>query len=1527
DEISLIEPNDYVKLGVIISNPGLTDIEKNGSIAELLPYIRQKVKMWGVGVLRAENIKVLINKEVSKENITDDSESDSEDDFEDEELQRKNQLSRFDCIASLLSSAECIVVQDIFQTLSQFPITFPLITPKLNEEKEFNVMLPLYTGPIIKWEPSPGLIIENRLFSDPFKLIVAIRIGKNSTGKSTILNRLMTPDFMFSSKCDPRANFGVPYMVSGSVEFTWLTQETCKMDLWNEVFKDYYQKEKKEIVLLANLHGHALDYQDQIQFLNQLPSSFIVFIMPDYTKDQIHNLETLIDFKKNVYVCVDHKNKERDCIKINTKTLIEDHTLGKVRNMFKKALNVDSDSVSLNIDKLNLGTSLKMVEGIELSESQELINFIKTKTCHYTKLNIMQLQKINENCPYIWQDNDELIELVKLYTNILTLPLDKRRRALAHVGREVSRISMEESSESRNQAILKRIELSKSSLVNKDEEREMIQNEIRKLWAEVDNKSLGLEHFYRVLGQLYKVRISDLNDINFLKLPELYAELLIDGHTIELLNGDAGIIPEAWFSAICNHVCRRFNNLRVYVISIIGLQSSGKSTLLNALFGCRFAVSVGRCTKGLFMRLLFLEEDLCNQLGVDAIIVIDTEGLGAIEKMESEKNDRILVTFAMGISNLTIINVLGESMRDLTEMLQIAIVTMARLEKADIAPDIKMVQHISERNKAKLSEPEESFRTALQEALKITVEKDMEMGIFNAECLKILDKRIKDGKFLKQFRPFKNGATVHAPPSEQYHEDIVDLYNSILDDCKNLQRKFKFEEWHTIIQGYWSAVSHEDFAVRFKNIKEIYKFIEHGKITGKVKEAISEAFLKHEERIMQEIRAKLQEWSCDGKSKENSDFCSQLLQTAEEELKYIPSCDCEECKNANNKIIEFEKYLKGENDQKFYTDCKQTIDSYIELNRQSASSKLVHIIEANFIQKGYSSQFLNIINKALEDIRNKSNGKFSDDEITQKITEIWNLLRNNISSKYPVTSVEDKIYSEVKSVYSSWLSIVSVKNEYKNGIIPDLYEFGLILKIQVLQKQDIDIIEKRLDDLTDLILEGKPQHFYNGIVSDLKSKIEKTFTDYSTLKAFPMFKQKAHIYALLKFKLKLLEYQKKWDEENHPLCILDQKKEEYSNIIKARLQNESILVAEAYIVADYLLRVIHKKVMITGNRALENAVKKIPWLSSTETVRLKYFEELANEVQNGYKKNALNHFKNPKRHIKNWFKFTVESVVDENLENKYNDTFRKEISLVYNNICDCENYEEIKLFINNYMTNVDKIDYKFCIEDSIIRKNKDFETFRDIIIKEISAKKDNYYSNQGNKELFIKLSDDSSIMKKLGCIESCYWCGALCWGFLGHHENSDKSKIHYTNHQPRGLGGTKYRKTKEIVSTACHRTPEDIGVFYFGKEFPTKWSTAKAKDFSNWKFIPHHKKAFNDLMCWFFEKLHEDLANFYELEPASNDNLKHNGCLNLNYDDIISALRTEIYPNVAEFPYYRNFLHELIIDFKNKFKTFYEKGD
>ncbi|RHZ83312.1 hypothetical protein Glove_97g120 [Diversispora epigaea] len=331
--------------------------------------------MWGADVLLAENIQTLIEQE---------EDDDDENVDQGPQEQKKNQLPRFDCIASLLASSKCTVVQDIFQTLSRFPITFPLVIPELNDAEKFRVMLPLFAGPVIKWETNPGKIIENHLFNSPFKMIVAIRVGTNTPGKSSILNLLMSSDSMFSSSGESGAEYGIPHMTSGSIEFTWLIQETCGVGLWKDVLENFY-KEKDEIVLLANLHGDALNYPDKIQFLKQFPSSFLVFLMPGHDERQKNIIDDLIKDKKSVYCWVDSKNRTKHSI--DTRSLTKDQTLKKMRMMFKEAL--DFNASTFEVNNLKLEGSLQLTEKIEFPESQRLIDYVKEKTCHYIKMNVV----------------------------------------------------------------------------------------------------------------------------------------------------------------------------------------------------------------------------------------------------------------------------------------------------------------------------------------------------------------------------------------------------------------------------------------------------------------------------------------------------------------------------------------------------------------------------------------------------------------------------------------------------------------------------------------------------------------------------------------------------------------------------------------------------------------------------------------------------------------------------------------------------------------------------------------------------------------------------------------------------------------------------------------------------------------------------------------------------------------------------------------------------------------------------------
>ena len=84
------------------------------------------------------------------------------------------------------------------------------------------------------------------------------------------------------------------------------------------------------------------------------------------------------------------------------------------------------------------------------------------------------------------------------------------------------------------------------------------------------------------------------------------------------------------------------NDPKIFVLTVLGTQSTGKSTLLNIVFDVQFPVSAGRCTKGAFMQLIpiFLDNFL-----YDGLLIIDTGGLGAPEYRQDNTHDNEIATF------------------------------------------------------------------------------------------------------------------------------------------------------------------------------------------------------------------------------------------------------------------------------------------------------------------------------------------------------------------------------------------------------------------------------------------------------------------------------------------------------------------------------------------------------------------------------------------------------------------------------------------------------------------------------------------------------------------------------------------------------------------------------------------------------------------------------------------------------------------------------------------------------------------
>jgi hypothetical protein len=89
----------------------------------------------------------------------------------------------------------------------------------------------------------------------------------------------------------------------------------------------------------------------------------------------------------------------------------------------------------------------------------------------------------------------------------------------------------------------------------------------------------------------------------------------------------------------------------IFVISIVGRQSSGKSYILNRLFGTRFNVAANRCTDGIWMSCsVFSSEGNKNKL----VIVLDCEGLFSIRRNNQEEMKMCLALSS--ISDILLLN-------------------------------------------------------------------------------------------------------------------------------------------------------------------------------------------------------------------------------------------------------------------------------------------------------------------------------------------------------------------------------------------------------------------------------------------------------------------------------------------------------------------------------------------------------------------------------------------------------------------------------------------------------------------------------------------------------------------------------------------------------------------------------------------------------------------------------------------------------------------------------------------------------
>ncbi|KAF4116571.1 hypothetical protein G5714_004060 [Onychostoma macrolepis] len=653
-----------------------------------------------------------------------------------ERTSQSEQIHPMDVQMAVFHCADVFLKQLMVTKLSQCQYALPLLVPHpFTQQIEF----PLWTFRQIhkSWK------IRNRnnqiisqiqpVYKAETPMVFFFRSGSVSYSKSQLMNSLINEkhNTFFHRNCSGSSRTRV--LMDGVVEIAWF----CPSGSYGDKFT--------ECVAFCNLHGDAGDHEKQLQILTEMSSVNVVLLEKldrnDRHAAKFQNLYK--DRKPLICVLTEDRSVVTKMEKRKYKIGLKDRNQSDVSEELRRAINdcLSESSSTFRLEDVSKHSDIRVDEEddddcrrgreaaqqmMSLLEKKDLTEIKESFLPHQGKLwhqwsqknkelhrprgdetemdisrKITEIRKIREQ-----QHRSEISEFMKIF--IKEMNSDAANNKMFFL--KWLRIVLDEYTSAGLSALHHKYDEKWSTVLQlkeqhyKSEQLKDEQTELDRISEELKDASFGLEHIMREIGQIYescssvKKNKKDLQ-VHFSSLPSLAAEMMISGFPLELMDGDAAHVPVIWISAVLDQLHQKLGDQRVFVLSVLGVRGSGKSTMLNAMFGLQFAVSAGRCTRGAFMQLIRVSDEMKTQMNTDYILVVDTEGLRALELSgrSTRHHDNELATFVVGLGNLTLINIFGENASELQDILQIVVQAFMRMKKVRLNPSCVFVhQNISD---------------------------------------------------------------------------------------------------------------------------------------------------------------------------------------------------------------------------------------------------------------------------------------------------------------------------------------------------------------------------------------------------------------------------------------------------------------------------------------------------------------------------------------------------------------------------------------------------------------------------------------------------------------------------------------------------------------------------------------------------------------------------------------------------------------------------------------------------------------
>ncbi|KAF4096308.1 hypothetical protein G5714_022277 [Onychostoma macrolepis] len=978
------------------------------------------------------------------------------------------------------------------------------------------------------------------------------------------------------------------------------------------------------------------------------------------------------------------------------------------------------------------------------------------------------------------------------------------------------------------------------------------QTSLENISNKIISMCFSLEHILREFGQIYESRSSvkknkeDSLQFDFCSLPSLAAEMMISGFPMELMDGDAAHVPLTWF-----------------------------------------AVSAGRCTRGAFMQLIKVSEEM----EFDYILVVDTEGLCAPELAGSSTThrDNEMATFVVGLGNMTLINIFGENPSEMQDILQIVVQAFLRMKKVRLNPSCMFVHQ----NVSDLTAGEKNMegRRRLQEKLDNVTELAAKEEVCDAEGFSDVI-RFDVQTDVKYFAQLWEGSPPMAPPNPNYCENILELKQTILTHASKSDGIMLTHLRHRI-HDLWEALLNEQFVFSFKHSLEImtYKKLEteYRKWTWSLRSAMLEIENKLHNKIeneeihdvekmdlQRELYAKGEEvkkmMSGFFENDRDAGILKQWKASFEIKIKELQENIVRETKRKLNGVLqqrELKKKMDAERTHHENTLSEKSKELALKFKDQATDENVMKTQFDSF----WKQQTADIIRDTPLD-RNI--------DILRDVKKLLNETYESLPSGHMEDSSKYKDMFCLPS-YSEYVQLK--KSSGITGPFKNIYKAAKQKAGFALSKEDEVQIRALTTDIaehTDKMIQSfniAKMGYNNSYIQQLTDYIQERLNKHQegpkTVKY--VFKREFFMDLVLcilcKANKTFTDQYKVFREANDPVLYFNRKREEYYSIFQKYCEGATSTAIFGEFVCNKLKEAIQQNVYKKTARDLADEMRtNCESLNGNRSNLEKHILKTLAEKQNF---NAyMTYINYPKKHFKNFIRYEVSQYITERFEGSIRVKMENSIKLLQQQITSAAHKSSTHVQKENGDADLWLRQFSLVLSDVLVFSASDFSgddvevSFLEDVIKEILPSIMSDIRSKFSTETFPvnmehKDRPDEILIDHFCdcCWVQCPFCAAICTNTIDKHPGDHSVPFHRNI----GLNGWFYRGTTNLAINICTSAVASDGYFYPNSSddtVPLKEYRKGGPKYASWSITPDLSEV--PYWKWFVCRFQKDLENHYD---------------------------------------------------------------